>query len=266
MNGLSEQPMQYCSVEAKGRIWIVTIRRPEVRNAIHRPASLELEAVFNRFETDPQAWVAVLTGEGDQAFCAGNDLKYQAEGHDTTMPPTGFGGITARFAREKPIIAAVNGLAMGGGFEIALACDLMIAAEHAVFALPEPRVGLAAVAGGLLRLPRQIPLKQAMGMILTGRRVSAAEGLSMGFVNEVAQTGKALEAALRWADMILEGSPVALRAAKEIVERGLEAPSVEAIYHQQRSLPAVTALYNSADRVEGPKAFAQKRKPVWTGS
>ena len=266
MNGLFEQSMKYCSVQARGRIWIITIRRPEVRNAIHRPASLELEEVFNRFADDPQAWVAILTGEGDQAFCAGNDLKYQAEGNDTTMPPTGFGGITARFALEKPVIAAVNGLAMGGGFEIALACDLMIAAEHAVFALPEPRVGLAAVAGGLLRLPRQIPLKQAMGMILTGRRVSASEGLAMGFVNEVVPTGRTLEAALRWADMVLEGSPVALRAAKQIVERGLEAQSVEAIYHHQKSLPAVTALYSSADRVEGPKAFAQKRKPVWTGT
>ena len=116
---------------------------------------------FDDFFNDPESWVAIITGAGDRAFCAGNDLKYQAAGNDTTLPPSGFGGITGRFQTVKPVIAAVNGICMGGGFEIALACDLIVAAENAVFALPEPRVGLAAGAGGLLRLPRQIPLKQA---------------------------------------------------------------------------------------------------------
>ena len=257
---------QFCTVQDEGRLRIVTLNRPEVLNALHADANDELAAVWDEFAVRDDLWVGIVTGAGERAFSAGNDLKVQAAGKRRPNGPRGFAGITHRFDLFKPMIAAVNGLAMGGGFETALACDIIIAAENALFALPEPRVGLIAGGGGVHRLPRSIPIKQAMGMILTGRRVSAAEGLAMGFVNEVAQTGKALEAALRWADMILEGSPVALRAAKEIVERGLEAPSVEAIYHQQRSLPAVTALYNSADRVEGPKAFAQKRKPVWTGT
>lgn len=263
---MSPDRFEFCTAERRGRLLIVTITRPDVRNAVHRPASLELERLWDGFEADPELWLAVLTGAGDQAFSAGNDLKYQAAGHDTTMPPSGFGGITARFNRSKPVIAAVNGLAMGGGFEMALACDLIVAAEHAVFALPEPRVGLAATAGGLLRLPRQIPLKQAMGLVLTGRRVTAAEGLQMGFVNEVVPQGQALDAALRWAEQILEGSPLAVRAAKELVERGLEAESIAEIYPRQKQLPAVKALYESRDRVEGPKAFAEKRKPMWTGT
>ncbi len=259
------QPLQFCTVERRGRVFIVTLDRAEVRNALHRPASLELERVFDGFAADPELWVAVVTGAGDQAFCAGNDLKYQAAGHDTTLPPKGFGGLTGRFDLAKPVIAAVNGLAMGGGFEIVLACDLVVAAEHAVFALPEPRVGLAATAGGLLRLPRQVPLKQAMGLALTGRRVSAAQGLAMGFVNEVVPRGEALEGALRWAHEILEGSPLAVRAAKELVEQGLAASDVESVYGRQKRFPAVRALYDSADRVEGPRAFAEKRKPRWTG-
>ena len=137
---------------------MITISRPEVMNALHRPASLELEQVFDDFFNDSELWVAIITGAGEKAFCAGNDLKYQAAGNDTTLPPSGFGGLTGRFQTIKPVIAAVNGICMGGGFEIALACELIGAAENAVFALPEPRVGLAAGAGGLLRLPRQIPL------------------------------------------------------------------------------------------------------------
>src|SRR5690606_8014251 len=140
-------------------------------------------------------------------------------------PDSGFGGITGRVSLNKPLIAAVNGIAMGGGFEIALACDLIIASETAVFALPEPRVGLAATAGGLLRLPRQIPLKQAMGIILTGRRVDAHEAFRLGFVNEVVPNGQALQHALDWSAKLLEGSPMAIRAAKELVHKGLDAES-----------------------------------------
>ena len=154
---------------------------------------------------------------------------------------------------------------MGGGFEIALACDLIVAAENAVFALPEPRVGLAAGAGGLLRLPRQIPLKQAMGMVLTSRRVGAQEGLSLGFVNEVAPLGSALNQALKLADVILEGSPMSIRASKQTVMQGLEADSLESAYKTQKSFSAVKALYESEDRVEGPRAFSEKRPPTWKG-
>jgi enoyl-CoA hydratase/carnithine racemase len=134
-----------------------------------------------------------------------------------------------------------------------------------VFALPEPHVGLAATAGGLLRLPAQIGVKQAMGMILTGRRVSAAEGYALGFVNEVVPAGAALDSALRWAEQILQGAPLAVRAAKALVNFGLGESSLQAAYARQKQLPAVAALYDSQDRIEGPRAFAEKRKPVWQG-
>ena len=163
------------------------------------------------------------------AFSAGNDLKYQAGGGDRSgQPASGFAGITSRYDLNKPVIAAVNGIAMGGGFEIALACDIIVAAENAVFALPEVRVGLAALAGGVHRLPRTIGTKQAMGMILTGRRVSAAEGQQLGFVNEVVPEGQALEGARRWAALILEASPMSVRASKQAVLQGLEHAGVAA--------------------------------------
>ena len=146
--------------------------------------------MFDDFSADPEQWVAIVTGAGDKAFCAGNDLKWQAAGGKRGTDKGGFAGLTSRFDCDKPIIAAVNGVAMGGGFEIALACDIIIASENATFALPEPRVGLAALAGGVHRLPRQIGLKRAMGMILTARHVSAREGQELGFVNEVARPAK----------------------------------------------------------------------------
>jgi enoyl-CoA hydratase/carnithine racemase len=256
--------LEYCRVEREGALLIVTIDRPAVMNALHLPATLELAQVFDDFERDPDLWLAILTGAGDRAFSAGNDLKYQAEGGSTVWPPSGFGGLTGRLDMTKPVIAAVNGLALGGGFEIVLACDIVIATSNASFGLPEPRVGMAAAAGGLLRLPRQIPLKQAMGIILTGRRVTAEEGLALGFVNEVVPQGEALAGARRWADDILLSSPMAIRAAKQLVLAGLSAPLAD-VYPVQKQLPAVRALYTSDDNKEGPRAFAEKRKPRWTG-
>ena len=254
----------YCLTEKRGHVLVLTINRPEVLNALHRPANLQMEAAMDAFAADPELWVCIVTGAGPRAFCAGNDLKYQAAGNDTTQVANGFGGIAGRFDLNKPVIAAVNGVAMGGGFEIALACDLIVAAENAVFALPEPRVGLAAMAGGLLRLPRQIGLKRAMGMILTGRHVSAQEGAELGFVNEVVPEGQALAAAERWAARIVELSPMSIRASKEVVRKGLEMPLDEA-FRAQRDFPAARAMRGSEDFIEGPRAFSEKRKPNWKG-
>jgi enoyl-CoA hydratase/carnithine racemase len=253
---------EFCSVEQDGHLTIVTIERPERMNALHPPANAELGEVFDAFAADANAWVAIITGRG-RAFSAGNDLRYQAEGGKRAPMPRGFGGLTSRFDLAKPVIAAVNGVAMGGGFEIALACDLIIASDNAVFALPEPRVGLAALAGGLHRLPRQIGTKQALGMILTGRRVSAAEGKSLGFVNEVVAPDQLLATARRWAGEICECAPLSIRASKDVVYRGLAVAALEEAMAQ--SYESVRAMAGSADFIEGPKAFAEKRPPNWQG-
>ena len=256
---------EFCKVEREGALTLITLNRPEVMNAIHAPASEELSAVFDDFQNDPEQWVAIVTGAGDRAFSAGNDLKYQASGGKMSWPKSGFAGLTNRFDLEKPLIAAVNGIAMGGGFEIALACDIIIASEGAIFALPEPRVGLAALAGGLHRLPREIGTKQALGMILTGRRVSAAEGKSLGFVNEVVAPAQLMATAKAWAKQILELSPMSVRASKQAVIRGLAERSVQAAVENQRNYPAIAAMFRSEDFIEGPQAFAQKRPPQWKG-
>ena len=256
---------EFCIVERNGHILEVTINRPESRNACHPPANTELDEVFNEFAADDDLWIAVLTGAGDKAFSAGNDLKYQASGGKMWSAPGGFAGLTSRFDLDKPVIAAVNGFAMGGGFEIALACDLIVAAENAIFALPEPRVGLAALAGGLHRLPRAIGVKRAMSMILTGRLVPAAEGKDLGFVHQVVPPGESMNAARQLAEEILQLSPLSVRASKQTVLRGLDNASLEEALASQRDLPAVQAMMNSEDLIEGPKAFAEKRPPQWKG-
>ncbi len=255
---------EYCKTERDGRILTVTINRPEVMNALHPMANQELAGVFDAFVADPDQWVAIITGAGERAFCAGNDLKFQASGGRgrTAMPETGFAGLTARFDNPKPVIAAVNGVAMGGGFEIALACDLIIASEQAVFALPEPRVGLAALAGGIHRLPRQIGLKNAMGMLLTGRRVGAQEGRELGFVNEVVPHDQLMKSARAWAEQILECAPLSVRASKQAALAGLETGLQQAVVGQYEQL---RRMLKSEDFIEGPRAFAEKRKPEWKG-
>jgi len=255
---------EYCRTERDGRVFTVTIDRPEVLNSLHPPANVELGEVFDEFCADDALWVAIITGAGDRAFSAGNDLKYQAAGGGNLgVAPMGFGGLTARSDNFKPVIAAVNGVAMGGGFEIALACDLIIASENAVFALPEPRVGLAALAGGMQRLPQQIPLKHAMGMLLTGRRVSAREGYQLGFVNEVVAPEDLLPAARRWADEIVACAPLSVRATKQCAMASLDGGSVAE--NMSRPYDQVRAMLKSEDFIEGPRAFADKRAPEWKG-
>jgi enoyl-CoA hydratase/carnithine racemase len=260
---------QYSSVETDGRLMIVTINRPEVYNALHPMANQELSDAFDVFAADDNLWVAIITGAGDKAFCAGNDLKYHAQlrartGGRPLIPPKGFGGLSNRYDLDKPVIAAVNGVAMGGGFEIALAADIIIASEQAAFALPEPRVGLAAGAGGMQRLSRQIPLKQAMGMMLTGRRVTAEEGYRLGFVTAVVPHAELMQEARRWAAQILECSPMSIRATKQVVMRSLDAPALE-MAMRNLNYPAYVAMTQSEDTIEGPRAFAEKRRPAWKG-
>ncbi|OYW24795.1 MAG: enoyl-CoA hydratase, partial [Caulobacter sp. 12-67-6] len=231
------RPPRFTRVERDGPITLITIDRPDAMNALHPAANAELAEAFDAFEKDPDQWVAILTGAGERAFCVGNDLKYtagaMARGLPLEVPVSGFAGLTGRFDMTKPVIAAVNGAALGGGFEIALACDLIIASTAAQFALPEPKVGLAALAGGLLRLPRQIGLKPAMGLILTGRSVSAEEGLRLGFVNAVTTPEDLLAEANRWASAICALSPMSVRASKQVVHRGLADPSIASTYASQ---------------------------------
>ncbi|MFP6817518.1 MAG: enoyl-CoA hydratase-related protein [Pseudomonadales bacterium] len=253
---------EFCSIEKANHVMTVTLERPDRLNALHPPANAELGEVFDDFAEDEDMWVAIITGRG-RGFSAGNDLRYQAEGGDRVPMPRGFAGLTSRFDLTKPVIAAVNGVAMGGGFEIALACDLIIASDKARFALPEPKVGLAALAGGLNRLPRQIGSKRALGMILTGRHVPAEEGLTLGFVNEVVPHDDLMAAAHRWAEQICACAPLSIRASKDVVYRSLSCGSLQE--SMETSYDSVRAMVKSEDFVEGPKAFAEKRSPDWKG-
>jgi crotonobetainyl-CoA hydratase len=259
---------EFVNVERKDHLTIVTLNRPKRMNALHAPAHMELQEIFNDYAEDPDQWVAIITGTGDKAFSAGNDLKYHAENGREVLQEqmknntTGFAGLHKRYDCFKPIIAAVNGFALGGGFEIALSCDIIIAAEGATFGLPEPRVGLMAGAGGVHRLPRHIPYHAAMGVILAGKRLTAAEAYNWGLVNEVVSLDKLLETAEKWASEIMLGAPISLQASKEAATKGLTVPLEEAINTQY---PLSVKMAGSEDLIEGPKAFAEKRPPQWKG-
>ncbi len=254
--------LEFVRYEKRDHVAWVTIDRPEVMNALHPGANDELARVWDDFAADGECRVAVLTGAGEKAFSAGNDLKWTAQHGMPRMPKGGFGGLVARFDLVKPIVAAVNGFALGGGLELALACDVIVAAEHATFGLPEPRVGLMAAAGGVHRLPRHVPLKIAMGMMLTGRPIDAAEAARIGLVNEVVAAADLHAAAARWAGWIAECAPLSVQATKQAALEGLGRPLAEAMHAPYER---VQALFTSADAIEGPRAFAEKRKPVWTG-
>ncbi|MBL0122993.1 MAG: enoyl-CoA hydratase/isomerase family protein [Betaproteobacteria bacterium] len=254
-----------------GHVVHVTINRPERHNAIDSETNFALEAAISAFAEDDDLWVAVIRGAGDKAFCAGGDIKAMnaaADGGEPyRIPPTGYGGLTSRFDLNKPVIAAVNGLAMGGGFEIALAADIVIAAEHAVFGLPEPLIGVVAYAGGMHRLPRQIGMKRAMGLLLSGDSVDARTALDWGLVNEVVPTAELDDAVSRWAQKLLRAAPLALRATKECVRSGLDLSLAEAIARQDNAgYAALESMRRSRDTLEGIAAFAEKRSPRWTGS
>ncbi len=254
--------------EKKGRIAYITINRPERMNAHHPPCMHEMWQVFTDFRDDPEMWVAIITGAGDKAFSAGNDLKYQAEtvaaGQRRWTPPEGesSGSFHLDFECHKPIIAAVNGYALGGGFEIALACDIIIAAEHATFGLPEPTVGLIAGGGGVHRLPRQIPLKIAMGMLLTGRHITAEEAYRIGIVNEIVPLADLMATAEKWATDVFRCAPLSVRASKEAAMKGLDMPLNEALH---TTFPISEQMRASEDYIEGPLAFSEKRPPNWKG-
>jgi len=254
---------EFIAVEIRDHLMQVTINRPEVMNALHQPAHEELNAAFDEFQESPDLWVALLTGAGEKAFCVGDDLKYRVKvgSEQVTMPCGGFGGITRRFDCFKPIVAAVRGYALGGGFEIALACDAIVAAEDALFGLPEPRVGMIA-ATGVHRLSRQIPYHLAMGLILTGKRITAREAHRLGIVSEVIPAGQLLTNAERWAQEILECAPLSVRASKEAVNEGLKRSLEEAL---ATNYPTEKRMKASDDYIEGLQSFAEKRKPNWKG-
>jgi len=254
---------QFIRVEQQEHLTLITIQRPEVMNALHPPTSAELGQAFDAFAADDNAWIAILTGAGDRAFSAGNDLKVAASGEKFDVKWSGgFGGITDRHDLFKPVIAAVNGLALGGGFELALACDIIIASETATFGLPEPRVGFVAGAGGMHRLPRMIPQKLAMGMLLRAKPIPAQEAWRLGLVNEVVAPAQVLPTARRWASEILECAPMAVRLTKQSALLNLHLPLPQAMHSPA---PLHQAFFSSADHKEGPLAFAQKRKPKWSG-
>ena len=244
-------------------LWI-TINRPSALNALSPPAHRELSEALDGFASDPSLRVAVITGTGERAFCVGSDLKQRQIGNKDDHPPTGFGGISHRFDLTKPVIAAVNGLALGGGVEIVAACDLAVAADHAEFALPEPRVGLAALGGGgLQRLARTLPLKYAMELVLTGRRFGAEEANASAWSTGWCRA-RELKARVRaMAEAIIDGAPLAVEASKQVMLQSLAMPDLQTAL--RATYPAAARMLASEDAREGQRAFVEKRKPRWQG-
>ena len=255
---------KHCLFERDGAVVWITINRPEVLNALNPLAHRELATAFDRYAADAELRVAILTGAGDRAFCVGSDLRARVATNADDHPATGFAGLTHRFDLLKPVIAAVNGLALGGGAEIVVACDLAVAADHAEFSLPEPRVGLAALGGGgLQRLARQLPLKQAMELVLTGRRIKAEEAKRIGLINDVVPKAE-LRARMRaMAQSILEGAPLAVEASKQVMVQSLAIPDLATAL--RTPYPAAERMLVSEDAKEGQRAFVEKRKPRWQG-
>lgn len=254
--------------ERHGRVLLITLDRPKA-NAIDAPTSIALGAAFTELGDDEALSVGIITGGGERFFSAGWDLKAAAEGEapDADNGIGGFAGLTEYWGLRKPVIAAVNGMALGGGFELALAADMIVAAEEAVFALPEPTLGIIADSGGVIRLPRRLPRAIAMELLMTGRRADAAELARWGLINRVVPNADLIPAALELAEQVAACAPLSLQAIKEI-DAVSEDLTVEAAYARIRKgdLPAYSGLYDSEDAAEGMAAFADRRDPVWKGT
>jgi enoyl-CoA hydratase/carnithine racemase len=254
--------------ELDGHVARVTIDRPNVLNAVDRAAHQELQRVWAEIEASSDVRVVVLTGAGERSFCVGADVS--AAGVDKTgmeywadLDPDGFGGLSLRESLDVPVIARVNGYALGGGMEMVLGCDIVVAADSARFGLTEPRIGRLPLDGGMVRLPRQIPYHQAMGLLLTGRKAPAEEMHRLGLVNEVVPAADLDDAVQRWVDDVLACAPLSLKAIKQTVQRTAHLTAREA---NTVRLPALVAALQSKDQDEGVRAFQEKRAPNWTGS
>ena len=259
--------MSYECIEVtkNNHVTSVLLNRPDAMNAITPEMHHELQAAFDDFAADSDQFVAVIRGAGERAFCAGSDLKNIAAGGFKAYPKSGYAGLIERFDLNKPLIAAVDGFALGGGFEVALACDIIIATHRSSFGLPEPLVGAVALGGGVHRLARQIGLKQAMGMVLTADRVPAEEGFRMGFVTRVVETDALDATVVEVCEKILRCAPLAVAASKEAILMGLGEQDLATAMREQENYPAFYKWRRAEDTVEGPKAFAQKRVPNWQG-
>ncbi|MFJ9563900.1 crotonase/enoyl-CoA hydratase family protein [Streptomyces fuscichromogenes] len=243
------------------RVLVITLDRPAQRNAMTLAAARVVAEAVDRLDGSPDLAAAVLTGAGG-TFCAGMDLKRFAQGERPAVPGRGFGGLVEA-PPKKPIVAAVEGWALGGGFELALACDMVVAAEGARFGLPEVRRGLVARGGGMIRLPQRLPRSVAMELLLTGDPIDADRAERLGLVNRVVAEGEALAAALLLAGRIAENAPLAVRCAKTVANAASGWPQDEV---WQRQAPLSDAVFASADAKEGARAFVERREPVWTGS
>jgi len=257
---------EYIDVKIDGPIMEITLNRPKSYNSLHGPAHRELSESFDKLENDKDIWIGIITGAGEKAFCSGNDLKATQKGEDTSVPKSGFGGIASRYDREKPVIAAVNGIAMGGGMEIAMACDIIIASQNALFALPEVKVGLFAAAGGVQRLSRQIGRKKAMELILTGDHFGPDKALEYGVINHISEkTGSGvMEDARAFAQKLLLSSPSATKTTKRVLNE------LDALERMNESIDSsgehMMKLMATNDATEGVLAFVEKRKSNWTNS
>jgi enoyl-CoA hydratase/carnithine racemase len=251
-------------IERQNGVLRVTLNRPERLNALDRACHDELDALWTQYDADPLLRCAIVTGAGDRAFCAGSDLKAYSAVDKITLPENGYAGLAHRRVR-KPIIAAVNGLAFGGGFEFVLCCDLIIAADTATFRLPEVRLGGAAFGGGIPRLVRKVPYNVAMSLLLTARTMDAAEAQRIGLVNEVVPRDQLMDRAQYWAQEIALGSPLGVIATKELAESTmLEDESFESLVGHVDDARQ-KSIMQSEDFREALKAFAERRPPVWRG-